>query len=410
MLSRIRRGARVLASIEIAPVALAIAASVSFKTLLPYALGVAALFWLVRLLAYGRLTVRTPADWPVVMMALLVPVTLWTTAYLQVTLPEVCRLLTGIALYYAIVNWATSPRKLRWLVTGLAAAGLLLALSGLVMVDWLIRKEVIFSGSVYEQLPAPVPQAMHPNTMGAVLAILCAMVSAMLLFAWHEHGLARRILSGFAVTGMVAVLLLTQSRGGLLGLAIALTLVIALRWHRGWLVFIPLGLAGVAAICVPGPRNLLEFAAVSGAMRSLQGRIEVWLRAIYAIEDFPLTGVGMGTFGWVASVLYPFSTSPVSYTHNLFLQVGVDLGLPGVVAWLAILILILVSAWELYRQGRNRGNLWAAGLGAGLLGSQTALVVHGMVDATSWITWAMVVVWGLWGIAMAGERVLGEQI
>jgi hypothetical protein len=39
------------------------------------------------------------------------------------------RLLAGVALYYAIVNWATSIARLRLLATGLVAAGLLLALS-----------------------------------------------------------------------------------------------------------------------------------------------------------------------------------------------------------------------------------------------------------------------------------------
>jgi hypothetical protein len=36
-----------------------------------------------------------------------------------------------------------------------------------------------------------------------------------------------------------------------------------------------------------------------------------------------------------------------------------------------------------------------------LLGSQVALVVHGLTDAVTWGTRPAVVVWAVWGVAMA---------
>jgi hypothetical protein len=79
---------------------------------------------------------------------------------------------------------------------------------------------------------------------------------------------------------------------------------------------------------------------------------------------------------------------------------------PGLVAWLSCLMLVVATAWQVYRRGQQLGDGWLAGLGAGLLGSQAALVVHGLSDAT---TWGMVrttpLVWALWGPAMAAVRV-----
>jgi putative inorganic carbon (HCO3(-)) transporter len=61
----------------------------------------------------------------------------------------------------------------------------------------------------------------------------------------------------------------------------------------------------------------------------------------------------------------------------------------------------------LFRDGQTRHHPWAAGLGAGLLGSETALVIHGLTDA---VTWGMVrpapLVWGIWGTAIAAWYVL----
>ena len=123
------------------------------------------------------------------------------------------------------------------------------------------------------------------------------------------------------------------------------------------------------------------------------------------LQDFPFTGIGMGTFRQVASLLYPFflagPDAEIPDAHNLFLQVGVDLGLPGLIAWLALLILVVWASWRVYWRGRAANDLRLAGLGAGLLASQAALVVHGLTDAATWGSRPAVIVWAIWGLAMA---------
>lgn len=63
------------------------------------------------------------------------------------------------------------------------------------------------------------------------------------------------------------------------------------------------------------------------------------------VADFPFTGAGMGTFNDVGALLYPFYEVNNPGTHNWYLQVGVDLGIPG-------LITLLVA---LYQWSRNIG-------------------------------------------------------
>ncbi len=117
-----------------------------------------------------------------------------------------------------------------------------------------------------------------------------------------------------------------------------------------------------------------------------------------------ITGIGMGSFGDLADMLYPFFLSEpgsVPHAHNLYLQIAVDLGIPGLVCWLAILFVVIFTSWKLFKQGKELGDTWMAGLGAGLFASQIALVVHGLIDS---VTWGMVrpapLVWGIWGIAV----------
>ena len=42
------------------------------------------------------------------------------------------------------------------------------------------------------------------------------------------------------------------------------------------------------------------------ASHSAWMRLEIWSRAIYMLQDFPFTGIGMGAFRQVANLLYPF--------------------------------------------------------------------------------------------------------
>jgi putative inorganic carbon (HCO3(-)) transporter len=112
----------------------------------------------------------------------------------------------------------------------------------------------------------------------------------------------------------------------------------------------------------------------------------------------------MGTFPEMAELLYPFESFTdwrVPHVHNLLLQVGIDVGIPGLAAWLSILINICWFSWKLYRKGKKENRSWLAGLGAALLCSQLVMLVHGIVDDVTWGVRPEPIIWGVWGIAIS---------
>jgi len=153
-----------------------------------------------------------------------------------------------------------------------------------------------------------------------------------------------------------------------------------------------------------GSRELLAAITSSRTIGGTDDRVEIWSRAIFMIQDFSFTGIGMGSFTEVADTLYPFSSSPgrISHAHNLFLQVAVDLGIPGLIAWLAILLTVIFVSWQVYCSGKTSQNGLIAGIGAALLCSQIALITHGLIACA---TWGMVrpapLVWVIWGVGIA---------
>jgi putative inorganic carbon (HCO3(-)) transporter len=394
-----------LTALEIWAVALAVVASMISTRLLPIALAVAVFFWIIRWITNGRLSVRTSVDWAIGLLALMMAVTLWATALPEKTLPQVYRLLTGILLFYTIVNWTSTPARLRLLTVAIVLAGLGLALMAPVSVEWSSGKLPFIPDLLYSRFKLLVADVVHPNVMAGSLVILLPIPFALMIFAWRELGGWKRLLSSIVILTMVGMLFLTKSRGAWIAFTLILVFLPILRWRWGWVGVVVLIVAEGVILYRFGITSVAEALLSSDTVGSVGGRVEVWSRAIYMIQDFSFTGIGMGTFGDVADLLYPFflaAPSSILHSHNLFLQVTVDLGLPGLIAWLAILYLVLITSWRVYRRGQKSANGWLAGIGAGLFCSQLALMTHGLTDA---VTWGMVrpapIVWVLWGLAMA---------
>jgi putative inorganic carbon (HCO3(-)) transporter len=243
---------------------------------------------------------------------------------------------------------------------------------------------------------------LNPNLVGGVLATLAPLAAA---YAWSARTWPRRLFL-WLLFGMTAfALVLTQSRGALLGFLVALV-VVAIGYNRRWLWLVLAGGTIVGLILalygVPSTLDsLIEIAGMDAALSSGM-RLELLARGIYMFQDFPLTGIGLGMFPRVLPVLYPLflmgSGAEVGSVHNLYLQAGIEHGLPGLIAFLAFLILLWVMGVQAVRS--SRGRAWeplAIGLSAGL----AAYCTHGMVDAIWGAPRSSPIIWGCWGLLTA---------
>ena len=413
MRKRIQSTAALLASFEIWVVAPVVVASIASARALPIAVVVAGIFWAIRGLASGQLSVRTPADWGIALLVLMLPITLWATPLPDTTRPNVYRLLIGIALYYAIVNWTISRARVRRLMNGMVLGGLFLALSVPFTVHSPASKLRFIPTSLYAHFSLLVSDTVDPNIIAGFLLILLPSAITILLFAWRHLHWAECLLAIIALLVIAGMLLLTQSRGALMGLGAALAVMALLYWRWSGLLLLPLAVTATFIFWEQGIVTLLNAVTSSSTLGSLESRLELWSHTFYIIQDFSFTGIGMGSFALIVDMLYPlFLSAPgsVPHTHNLFLQLAVDVGLPGLIGWLAILMLVVMGAWQLYRHGRVTGDDWTVAIGVGLLCSQVALVGHGLTDAVTWATSRpSPIVWGIWGLTIAAWRVLKAE-
>ena len=356
---------------------------------------------------------RTPLDVPVVLLVLMGGVSLWATAFPETTWAQVARLWSGLIGAFAVLWWANSRAKLTWLAYGLIAAGVAMALLSFVTVRWSQTKLFLIPESFYALLPLLVSDAVHPNIMASAMVLLLPLPLTFLLSSWSETSAPARwrwlwrALLAVAVLLMGGVLLLTKSRGGYVAAAAG---ILALLWLFGRrklaLVLLVVGVA-VGAYVVSyssGTEAALALIDRSADPSTLAFRVKVWRVALWMLADFPFTGVGMGTFNDVGALLYPFYETQNPGTHNVYLQAGVDLGLPGLIAYLALLGLLVSMGWQAVGRFKETGQPVLRGVAIGGLSGMIALVVHGLVDNTMWNTRAAFLPWLVMGMLAALYR------
>src|SRR6266516_1450161 len=80
--------------------------------------------------------------------------------------------------------------------------------------------------------------------------------------------------------------------------------------------------------------------APDAGLESFPSRLELWSRSLSMLGDFPYTRIVLGQIPPVLHALYvPFAFPPdvyVPHAHNFFLQLALDLGIPGAVGVLGL--------------------------------------------------------------------------
>jgi len=398
-----------LASIEIWVISILTFASMVRFQLLPAVVISAAFFWLFRKVAYGYFSVRTPCDLNIILLVVMMPVTVWVTVLPEKTIIQVLNVLVGIAMYYTIANWCSSYNRLRILLIGVMVVGLALALFSFIGVGWSSYKLPFNPIDIYMRFSEIVQDTIHPNILAGNLIILVPFGMAYLLFGWRNINWLERSLVFISTLFISAIIFLTQSQGAWIAFGVVVIILLMLRWRWGWLLLFSFVVGTIWSFTYFGSRELLAALTSSTTIGGIDDRMEIWSRAIFMIQDFSFTGIGMGSFTEVADTLYPFFSSPgrVFHAHNLFLQVTVDLGIPGLIVWLAILLTVIFVSWQVYYAGKASHNGLIAGIGAALLCSQFALITHGLTDS---VTWGMVrpgpFVWVIWGVGIASFNII----
>jgi putative inorganic carbon (hco3(-)) transporter len=383
-----------------------------------------AVIWLLPLFIRPRQPNIPPTPFNIVLIfwCLALSTGILVTADPAETLPKATGLILGLAVwrYMAIV---VSTRRLVMIAT---VATILVAIGfsfiGMAALDDIVKIPVLVSLNPARDLSTPVLEglAIHPNQLAGLLSLYLPLLLSLLFGGWM-HGWSRgwRIVLVISTLFALAMLVLTQSRGGWIGFIAGIGALVAL-WSvmlppsRGRTLlrgsFLVIGLLIVVGTLMIGPSTIESFwlnppaETVVGTLETLNFRRELWPWAITAISDFPFTGTGLGAFRHVAFRIYPLSINPsydIGHAHNIFLQTTLDVGIPGLIIYLALLLLAAGVGWQVARRKPTFRPV-ALGVLAGLV----AFHVYGQADAIALGAKPGLILWMFFGLLTAMNQVI----
>jgi O-antigen ligase len=183
------------------------------------------------------------------------------------------------------------------------------------------------------------------------MALVGALPILLFFCVGHGHKWPLRLFAAVGAVGCVAGIIATHSRGGTLGLAVAVVL-FALLSRRKAIATICV-LIGAAAMLLLAPTSFWqrnETATLGAEDLSIMGRLEAWQVAGRIFEERPILGVGEGAFLDAWNQYAPIDSDRLFghryVAHNLILEVLGTLGLVGLFGLMGLLLVCFWSAWK----------------------------------------------------------------
>lgn len=382
------------------------------------------LVWIWRRFYLGHWLTRTAADWPLVVFCLWLPLAVYVAPpdlRFDYAYPRSLIVFWNVTFFVAVVaqcSRGASPCLL--MKGGFVASGAIIALAALFGTRWDTKVPILTAQlerlpRLFEGMFAGASEGFSPNQLAGALLYVLPVAIAWLMVEVRQQRRRRAVFLSLAVAIMMLVMVAAQSRSGLMGLAASLALLLLLptAWGR-WVLGVALVCLAAAAWLLPAGRFLTGLDDITKAQGlygslSVAGRMEIWSRAFEALQDFPFTGVGLGSFREIVHELYPLYLIPpqydIAHAHNFFLQTALDFGLVGLIAVLALYMLAVVQILTFWRTGSHSDRIWAIGLFSALVSQ----ALYSMTDAVTMGSKPNVLFWWLLSIIFGATRHLAAR-
>ena len=327
-------------------------------------------------------------------------------------------LLAALLLYAAILEHATTPRRLQRVTMTLLALVTVGTLALVLIADEFLRFDrVPLLGALIEAVrPVGEPAGSgYEAALGQRFRFYASGVGAL-----GDVGLALWL-------GALLGLGRSPSRLLLLPLALVFASSVVISDNRGSMLFGALTLATLAVFWRPRLLPLIPIVALSMLsllalglvdrglnLRTIGQRFSFWENSLYLARELPITGAGLGTqsvqltYGAYFLPSYP----PFSHTHNIYLQALLEQGVLGFLGLVGLVVATFWVAWRLLVAGGSDGpagerRVRAAGFAS--LGGATALFSTGLSEITALTTLGGTLLLTMLGLLAAAQRTMGDR-
>lgn len=301
-------------------------------------------------------------------------------------------MLEPAALALVIASVVRTHRQALVLLTGffVGASVLAVANAGLV-IGFVLHHQLDVRG------PAPSAIYNSPNSVALYLVPLLAVAGSVVLYGTSRSG---RVVAAVFLLIAAPASVLTFSRGGWATLGAVMVALAVSHRRRWWLLA---GLAVIAAlvvIAVPDVPHRALLLLRSGDGNTSGDRLRLWSMTLTLLSHSPIFGTGLAGFEPTMVPLWKGDASWILYPHDIALDMWVETGLFGLLAfaWLFGAAAAVSSiGWRRAAPG------WRA-IHLGVLVALVAVLVHGAIDNPYFKNDLSVEFWALVALTWAGRR------
>jgi len=343
-------------------------------------------YWTTRqqpLLEYNGLLL-----WSHVLFFLTVILSLWNAADRVLSFYEIIRIMVLIAVFFVIMN-LREEKYLRILlfffsvgVFSQAVLAIIQFKTGLALGLKFLGEQAIVGQSLGGMVSRATGTIGHPNNLAYFFEMLLPLTLALLMV---EKKKALQVWYFITFTLGLVGILTTLSRAAWITLPISLPLVFFFIMRKKLfqartVIIISVALAFSILFIYPNFSMIQKrfFYSDEGSART---RLPMNQAAISVIEQFPVTGVGINNFQKVFSTYDLTGGSRIlkgdrHVVHNLYLLVGGELGIPGLIAFVGMFFAVFIVAlhWA------TRVDTWQSGVLVGITAGLLAQMIHGLFD------------------------------
>jgi len=313
------------------------------------------------------------------------------------SLKYIFKMFAGIIFYYIIIDTVKEEKQLKKIVLSLLFSAVIVGALGI--------GERLIPGSLKNILDVFCPghfylpesftiraksTFIYPNIFAMYLEMVIFIASGLLFGRFLRF-------PAFVLLLTAEALMLTYSRGGLIAVYGALALLLCLSTGREFLkvkrrniFFIGITITGLFLLTMVFDNVLARRvgSVFDKSYNANRERVYLWKCAVEMIKARPLTGVGPDGYRWVYDDKYavssPFSSLtnpggiPSANSNNMYLEMAANLGIPGALMFLWVLISIVNCQLKWFKKQEAEYSLNVfMGLSAGIW----AFYIHGLVDS-----------------------------
>ena len=339
------------------------------------------LFLLNKCIAWEWKWIKTPLDKPIVILIILSIVAIIFSLHKQTSIRSFTLFLTYLVIFYLVINTVRTRSQFRQLIYVILSVAVFLALFGLFKnfganpFPWWDYVELNYGDRLMSTFGCP-------NHLAGYMEMSLPLLLSLFLLGFRP-GIA--FILGYLSLLLLVALMLSLSRGGwistLMSLAfMAIALLSSRHFFRKKLLIILMAgsllLSLIALVSTPVVERV-KTAMQKEEEASFYSRVIAWGGVMEMISDYPLVGIGPGTFKTVFTQYQPPGLrAHFTMAHNDYLHFISETGL----------LLIPVIIWmiiALYRKGFKKLKNPSRLVRATTLGSMTgitAILFHSITD------------------------------